>query len=112
MDFVAQRIHNIRGWADEDESRLNACFSEAGILREESVSRMDGIDVRLACGIQDIIYIEVALGRRRLTDGICCVGHRNVHGAAIRLGVDRNRGNAQLAAGLDNSDRNLPAVGN
>ncbi len=62
-------------------------------------------------GVEDRLGVEVALGRGLAPEGIGLVGHADVQGVAVELGVHRHRGDAQLAAGADDPHGDLRTVG-
>ena len=64
----------------------------------------------MAC--EDGLGVQVALGRRLAAEGVGLVGHAHVQGVAVEVGVDGDGADAQLAAGPDDPDGDLAAVGN
>ncbi len=57
------------------------------------------------------VGVEVALGRRLAPQGVGLVGQADVQGVAVELGVHGHGGDAHLAAGADDPDGDLGAVG-
>ena len=55
--------------------------------------------------------VQVALGRRRLADADRLVGELEVRGVGVGGGIDARRLDAQLAAGADDPQGDLAAVG-
>ena len=64
----------------------------------------------MAC--EDRLGVEVALGRRLAAEGVGLVGHADVQGVTVEVGVDGHRGDAELAAGPDHPDGDFAAVCN
>src|SRR6185437_4643028 len=79
-------------------------------LGEEAVAWMDRLGARLLGGGDDSIAEQVALGGWRRTDAHRFVGLAYVRRSRVRLAVDRNAGNAHLAAGANDAQRDLAAV--
>ena len=61
---------------------------------------------------EDSRNVEIAVRNAVAAHAVALVGELDVHGVLVRLRVDRYGGNAHLAAGADNTHRNLAAVGN
>ena len=55
--------------------------------------------------------VQVRLARGRRTDPECLVRHPDVERVAIRVRVDRDGGDAEIPAGADDPDGDLPSVG-
>ena len=56
-------------------------------------------------------HVQVAVGAARRTDADVLVGEPDVQRVLVRLGIDGDRLDAQLAAGMDDAQRDLAAVG-
>ncbi len=63
LDLVAHAADDVRGGADEADAFLLAHRREICVLGEESVTRVDRIDLVGQCGADDRTWIPVALGR-------------------------------------------------
>ena len=72
---------------------------------------MDGLGAGLLAGLDDLVDQQVGLRGRRRADGDRLVGHLDVQGVAVGLGIDRHRLDAHPAAGLDDAAGDLAAVG-
>ena len=107
----AHRFDRLRRRADEDESRLGAGAGEVGVLGEEAVAGMDRLGVRLLRGGDDLLDVEVALGRHRGADQEGLVGLAHMRRVTVDLRVDGDRPDAHLLQGPGNPDRDLAAVG-
>ncbi len=73
---------------------------------------MDRLRARASGHIQDRVRAQVGLDRRRVPNVIRLVRFANVERGAVRIRIDGDGGDAQLAAGADDAHRNLSAVGN
>ena len=62
-------------------------------------------------GAEDRRHAQVAVGAARRTDADVLVGEPHVQRVLVRLGVDGDGLDAQLAAGADDAQRDLSAVG-
>ena len=63
------------------------------------------------CDFNDAFADEIALARRRRTNVDCFVGFANVWRHSIRVAVNREAFDAELAACANDSYRNLASVG-
>ena len=84
---------------------------EGRVLREESVSRMDGVGPAGRHRVEDGLGVEVALRRRLPAQPEGLVGQADMERPAVDLGVDGDAGDAQLPAGPDHPDGDLAPVG-
>src|SRR3989454_583769 len=110
LDLVAHGGDRVRGRADGDQAGVGARRGERGALGEEAVA---GVDRRGAGCLRDrdqLVDAEVAVGGRRRPDRVGMVGLAHVEGAAIRLRVDGDRLDAELAAGAHDTHGDLAAV--
>jgi hypothetical protein len=62
-------------------------------------------------GVEDRRRVEVALGRGLAPERVRLVRQPHVERVPVELRVDGDGGDAQLAAGPDHPDRDLPPVG-
>ena len=60
----------------------------------------------------DVLHIQVAVRRARRTNADGLVRDLRVQRLAVGLGVNGHRNHAQIAAGLNDADRDLTAVCN
>jgi hypothetical protein len=110
-DLVAHQADGLGAWADEDEARLLDALAEVGVLGEEAVAGVDGLGVGDLGGRDDGRHVEVALRRGRRADANGLVGQSHVLGVGVGLGVDRDRLDAEFAAGAQDAQGDFPAVG-
>ena len=80
-------------------------------LGQEAVARMHGLGAGLLAGLDDLVDQQVGLGGGRRADVDGLVGHLDVQGVAIGVGIDGDRLDAHLARGLDDAAGDLAAVG-
>ena len=97
--------------ADEDEAGSRDGLGEVGVLGEEAVAGVNRLGAGRSGGVEDRGDIEVALGRGRRADAVRLVGQPHVQRVAVGLGIDRDRADAQLAAGGGDADGDLAPVG-
>ena len=80
------------------------------VFGEKSIPGMDGIGPRPFCYIKDLSSVEIDLGRLAFQlPGFG--GHLHMAAVLIRLGKNCHRGDAQFAAGLNNTHCNFAAIG-
>ena len=112
LGLRSHRVDRLRRRADEDDAGVAAGAREPGVLGEEAVAGMDGLGAGLLRGVEDAVDAQVALARWRGADRHRFVGVQHVQRGAVGLGVDGDRRIAELAAGADDADRDLAAIGN
>ena len=72
--LVAEQVHGLVRRADELDLAIAALLRETGILGQEAVAGMNGLDVRHLGGADDLRDVEVALVGRRRADANGLVG--------------------------------------
>ena len=72
---------------------------------------MDGLGARAARGVDETRRMQVALAGGGRSDALRPVRGSHVQGVFIRLGVDGDRLDAQGAAGADDAECDLAAIG-
>ena len=97
--------------ADELDVAGLADFGEVGALGQEAVAGMDRVGAGDLRGADDRRHAQVAVGAARRPDADVLVGEPDVQRVLVGLGVDRDRLDAELAAGADDAQRDLAAVG-
>ena len=110
-ELVAQRRDRRAPGSDEREARVLDGAGELGPLGEEPVAGMDRLGTGQRGRLEDRLDPEVALRRRRRADADRLVGGADVGGVGVGIAEDRDRLDAQLAAGPDDPDGDLAAVG-
>ena len=110
-DLVTHRADRPTRRPDERHAGALECGGKIGVLREESVPRVDGLRAGLAGGRHHCLDVEIALPRRRRTDAYCDVGLGDVARTGVGIAVDRDRADAHGAQCADDSHGDLAPVG-
>ncbi len=97
--------------ADEGDMTVLEDLREIGVLREETVAGMDRVGLGDLGGRNDGRDVQVRGGRRIGADADVFVGETHVKSIAVGLAVDGNSPDAELPAGRDDAQGDLPAVG-
>ena len=97
--------------ADEDQSGIGAGLREFGILRKKSIAGMHGFRAALARRLDHALDIEIAVARPRRSEQHGFIGHGDMHGVAVGLGIDRDGTQAHCACGTDDAAGDLAAIG-
>src|SRR6478672_9736178 len=110
--LIARQLEDLRARTHECDARRGTRRSQVGVLRQEAVTRIDGVGTGLLGDANDFVDRKirpdwVAL----LTDLIRLVGLEPVQGVAILIRIDRDRRDAHLIGGPERADSDLPAVG-
>src|ERR1035438_9558247 len=88
-----------------------ALLGEFRVLRQEAVPWMDGVDIGDLGRAYDPVGPQVAVRAAGAADAYRLVGELHVERLDIRLGIDRERLDAELAACADDSQGDFTAVG-
>ncbi len=110
--FFAHQARDFGRRADELDVGGAADFGEVGVLAEQSVAGMDGVDVGDFSGGDDGGHVEIAVGRARRADADGFVGKADVERVAIGFAVNGDGTNAEFAAGVEHAQSNFAAIGN
>ena len=105
------RCHHRGGGTDEHQARIDAGLRKFGILRQEAIAGMHSLRATLTRGLDHPLDIEIAVTCPRRPKQDRLIGHRDMHGVAIGLGIDRDRAQAHRLGGADDADGDLAAVG-
>jgi hypothetical protein len=111
FDLQPHRANRSRWWADPRQASSGDSLGKPSVFSEESIARMHRIAAQLPRHGDDLLLVEVALGRRRRTQQARLVRQANMERPGIRLAVDRDRLATELAAPPDYAASNLAAVG-
>ena len=109
--FFAHEAGDFGRRADELDVRGAADLGEVGVLAQQAVAGMDGIDVGDFGGGDDGGNVEIAVGGARRADADGLVGKANVQRVAVGFAVDGDGADAEFAAGIDDAQRNFAAIG-
>ncbi len=110
FDLVAHRGDRARIGADEDDTGLGQRSRKGLALGQKSVTGMHGFRARLAAGLDDPVDQKIALRRGRRSDQDRMVGHFDVKGVAVGLGINGNRLDPHAAGSLDDPAGDLAAI--
>ena len=106
----AHRVDRVGRRADPGDVGLADRAGEGGVLGEEPVAGVDRLGAGLGGDREDLLDVQVALGRDGGTEQVGLVGLADVAGVAVGLGVDGDRADAHLLERADDADRDLAAV--
>ncbi len=109
--FGLDLVHNLAGWADEDDALFLAHLGELGVLRQKAVTGMKGFRFAPDGDFQYLFRIQIALGGLRRADGIGFVSQLDVERVGVDVRIDHNRAYTHLLARPDNPDGNFTTVG-
>ncbi len=110
-DLVAHETDGLRARTDEDETGALHPLGEIRVLGQEAVARVDGHGVGHLGRADDGRDIEITVAGRRRSDTDGLVGQQDVLQVPVRLGMDRDGADAELAAGAQDPERDLAPVG-
>jgi len=102
---------DFRGRSDELDVGGAADLGKVGVLAEQAVAGMDGVDIGDFGGADDGRDVEITLGQTRRADADGFVGKADVEGVAVGLAVDGDGANAQLTTGVDDAQCDFAAIG-
>jgi hypothetical protein len=97
--------------ADEHDAGVDARPRKPGVLRQESVARMDRLRAGFLRDVDDHVAAQVRLVRTWPADRPCLVGEADVLRVPIGFGVHRDAVDAEPAAGADHPAGDLAAIG-
>ncbi len=109
--FLAHHAQQVGRRADERDVRSLAHLGEIRVLGKESVAWMDRVHVGDFGGADHLRDIQVAFAGARRPDAHGFVGEAHVQRVAVRLRVNRDRGDAQLLARIDHAQGDFTAIG-
>ncbi len=109
--LLAHQGDRLAARTDERDPGLLTRPGEGRVLRQEAVAGMDGVGLHALRHLQDPVDAQIAVARGGRAHGMCFVGLADVQRRPVGLRVDGHRPDAHLAAGPDDADRDLPAIG-
>ena len=109
--LVAHRAHRGRRRPDELDVAALADLGEVRVLGQESVAGMNRVDVADFRRADDAIDLQITVGARGRADADRFVGQLHVERIDVRLGVDRQRADAEFLAGANDAERDFAAIG-
>ena len=106
----AHRLDRLGGGPMKTMPASAQARGEVGVLGEEAVAGVDRLGAGLLRRLDDLLDVEVALGRDRRADQEGLVGLAHVRGVAVDLRVDGDRADPHLLQRAGDADRDLAAV--
>ncbi len=96
-----------------DEGQLGglAHLSKVGALRQEAVTRMDGVRPGDFRRRNNAGHVQIALGTARRPNAHRLIGKADVEGIAVGLGIDGDRADTQLFAGTNHPQGDFTTIG-
>ncbi len=88
-----------------------ADFGEVGAFRQEAVAGMNRVGAGDLGGADDRRHVQIAVGAARRTDADVLVREPDVQRVLVGLGIDGDGLDAELAARMDDAQRDLTAIG-
>ncbi len=94
----------------------HACFCdslrEIGVLRQETIARMNGLCADASCRLNDRSARQIAFGGGRPPDPDRLVGERHVQRVSVSVGIDGDGADAEPSRGADDAAGDFTAIGN
>ncbi len=109
--LVFQRVHRPGTRTDEPDVAAFANVRKMGVLGQEPVAGVDGIDIRDLGRADDAVNAQVTLVAGGLADTDRFIRKLHVHRVGIHVRIDRHRADVQLLASADDADGNFSAIG-
>jgi hypothetical protein len=110
-DLVAEIADGLRGGPDPGDPCVDHGLGELGVLGEEAVAGVDTVGACRARRPDHLVEVEVGLGRRGAAQRERLVGQPHERGIAVGVRVHGDARDPGVATGPDDSDCDLPAVG-
>ncbi len=110
-DLVAEVADGLRARADPDQARIEHRLREIGVLREESVARVDGVGARLLGRVEQLAEVEVGLRGGLAAECECLVGEPHVWGVGVGFGVHGHARDPGVLGRADHPNGDLSAIG-
>ena len=110
LGLVAERLDGRGRRADPDQPGVDDGLGEVGVLGEEAVARVHRVGARLLRDRDDLVDVEVGLGRGGAAQRVGLVGEPDEQGVTVGVGVDRHAPDSGVLARADHADRDLAAV--
>ena len=110
LDLAPHGVDGLGGWTDEGDAGGLAQLREFGVFGQESVPGVDGIRPDAKGQVDDLLFVEEAL-HRSWADQIGFIGLLDVDAGRVGFGINRRRGDIQLAARANNPHGDFAAIG-
>ena len=85
--------------------------SEGFALRQEAIARVHGLGARVTGGFDDFFDLKIGLGGGSRADMNRLVRHLDMQGVPVGIRINRHRGDAHPAGGLDDAAGNFAPIG-
>ena len=112
LHLVAERFDDMRIGADPDQAGIDDGAGKLRPLGQEAVPRMHGIGAGAFGDADQLFDVEIGFRRAAAGETIGLVGQVHEQRIHIRIGINRNRGDAVVAAGADDADGDFATIGN
>ncbi len=109
--FFAHHARHFRRRPDDDAAGLHH-LGEVGVLAQQSVTGMDGVDVGNFGSANHSGHVEIAIAQPWWPDADGLVGKAHMQRVAVGFAIDRNRLDAQFLAGADDAQGYLATIRN
>ena len=109
--LVSEKTNHVRRRPDELDVAGFADLGEVGALGQEPVPGMNRVGAGDLGRAQHRRHVEIAVGTARRTDAHVLVGEPDVQRVLVGFRIHRDGLDAQLAAGANHPQRDLPPVG-
>src|SRR5262249_31836997 len=96
-ELTAEGFDQLRRWADEDEAGVARCPRERWIFGQKAVARVQRVGADRLRGSDQLVDREVTLDRGRGADVHAFVRQLYERQVFVRIGVDRDRCDAEIA---------------
>src|SRR5690554_2789366 len=110
--LVAHQADGLGARTDEHEAGLFRALGEIGVLGQEAVARVDGLGVGDFGRRYQRRNVQIAQRGRGRADAHRLVGELDVLGLGVGLRMHGDGTDAELAAGTQDAESDLPPVGN
>ena len=111
LGFVTHEANGLGRGSDEGEAALADDLGEMRVFGQKPVSGVNRVRTGDPGGRHHRGHVEVRARRVRRTDAHRLVGEHDVEAVPVGIGMYRHRRNAELAAGGDDSYRDLSPIG-
>ena len=88
VQFVAHAVDHFRGGPNENDLGFLAAARKTGVFRQETVTRMNGVDLVILAYFKNLVLVQVRFQRGGAAQGVGFVGALYVQRVFVHLGVD------------------------
>ena len=110
-DLVAEVADRLRARADPDQIRVDDRLREIGVLRKESVARVDGVGAGLRRRVEQLAEVQVGLRGGLAAERERFIGEPDVWGVGVGFGVHGHARNSGVLGRADHPDGDLATIG-